>query len=357
MPSANTVRKQIENLLVDRIPSALTPVLRPTLPLADTGIRDVDQLLNGGFPIGAITELVGPEGSGRTSLAFSFLAQRTQDNMSCAWVDISGSFDPESAAANGIDLKRLLWVCCGTLPIDPATLNRAQKSVDLAQYNIPPATIKALHGGGHGPHPQTEIKGLSKALNGFLQPSVNSPQIPADKFPQDVPNSAANLPLRNMPIASQTEISRSSYRYEPNKLDNSPWARLDQALRVTDLLLQGGGFASIVLDAGSLTPEQISRVPLSTWFRYRSVADKTQTCLLLLTQYSCSKSSAALVLNLLPGKELLHEPTVFAGIRFHASLTRGHNPTSHKNVIQLKSSPHSERFAEWNSFSSWEYRQ
>ena len=29
-----------------------------------------------------------------------------------AWVDASDAFDPESAAANGIDLSRLLWVRC-----------------------------------------------------------------------------------------------------------------------------------------------------------------------------------------------------------------------------------------------------
>lgn len=51
------------------------------------------------------------------------------------------------------------------------------------------------------------------------------------------------------------------------------WSRLDQALRVTDLLLQGGGFSAIVLDMGNIAPEYASRVPLATWFRYQAVAE------------------------------------------------------------------------------------
>ena len=55
-----------------------------------------------------------------------------------------------------------------------------------------------------------------------------------------------------------------------------PWARIEQALRVTDLLLQAGGFSAIVLDMASIAPEYVSRVPLATWFRYRAAAERTQ---------------------------------------------------------------------------------
>ena len=76
-------------------------------------MREVDQLLQGGFPLGAITELVGPECSGRTSLALTFVAGLTQAGKVCAWVDVSDALHPASAAALGVDLSRLLWIRCG----------------------------------------------------------------------------------------------------------------------------------------------------------------------------------------------------------------------------------------------------
>ncbi len=52
------------------------------------------------------------------------------------------------------------------------------------------------------------------------------------------------------------------------------WSRLEQGLRVTDLLLQAGGFSCIVLDMGSLNAEYALRVPLATWFRFRAAAER-----------------------------------------------------------------------------------
>src|ERR1700728_1316169 len=109
MPSAHLLRLQIETALANRIPSALTPAPRVVRPTAPTGIAALDDELGGGLPIGAITELAGPECSGRTSLALSFVAGLTQAGRVCAWVDVSDMLHPECAAAAGIDLDRLLW--------------------------------------------------------------------------------------------------------------------------------------------------------------------------------------------------------------------------------------------------------
>jgi hypothetical protein len=68
--------------------------------------------MEGGFPLGAISEVTGPQSSGRTSLVLSFLTQRTHENQVVAWVDAEDAFDPESAAANSVSLRQLLWVRC-----------------------------------------------------------------------------------------------------------------------------------------------------------------------------------------------------------------------------------------------------
>jgi hypothetical protein len=84
------------------------------------------------------------------------------------------------------------------------------------------------------------------------------------------------------------------------------WARLDQALRATDLLLSAGGFRVIVLDTGSaldVGAEQVRRVPLASWYRYRLQAEKAQTLFLLLTQTPCAKSCASVVLHCADAKE------------------------------------------------------
>lgn len=112
MPSASALRIEIERKLGNRFPAALTPVQRTIRETAATGVPEIDQLLGGGLPVGAISEITGPASSGRTCLALSFLAQRTNAGLVCAWVDAGNALDPESAAACGVNVKRLLWVRC-----------------------------------------------------------------------------------------------------------------------------------------------------------------------------------------------------------------------------------------------------
>ena len=116
MNSAAALRSQIEAALADRIPSALTPAAKTNREVMPTGIVAIDAVLDGGLPVGAVTEMIGAECSGRTALALSFLAQLTKAERVCEWIDVSNALSPESAAASGIDLKRLLWVRCTYSP-------------------------------------------------------------------------------------------------------------------------------------------------------------------------------------------------------------------------------------------------
>ncbi len=148
MPSAAQIRLQIETALERKIPGALTPVAKVIHPVAATGIEALDELLKGGLPVGAISELAGPECSGRTNMALSFLAQMTASGRVCAWIDVSNVFDPASAAAAGIDLARLLWVRCG---VSQRAAQRVSPSFALPEkYLVPAEATKGLHGGGCG---------------------------------------------------------------------------------------------------------------------------------------------------------------------------------------------------------------
>ena len=157
------------------------------------------------------------------------LAQRTADGNVCAWVDANDSFDPESAAANGVGLKQLLWVRC-----------------------------------------------------------------------------------RN---SSSDQSERTSQKF-PAAIDNKPWTRLDQVIRATDLLLQAGGFAAIVLDLADVAVKHASRIPLATWFRFKQAADRTRCSLIVLGKAPYAQSSAAVVIECRPMRAETAGDTVLRGFTF-----------------------------------------
>ncbi len=339
MPTAATLRLQIETALSNRIPSALTPVPRIIRTVVSTGIAGIDDLLHGGLPSGAVTEVVGTECSGRTTLALSFLSRITAEGKVCAWIDVSNTLHPESAAAAGVSLSRLLWVRCGVpttpQPSSPNTFALPEK------YLIPPPAKKGLHGGGFGPHPRSEIKGLSDAIGGLLNRGAIAPRCAESQRRQHPPRETFEpVPLRS-----------------PLRLDKSfipgPFSRIDQAVRVTDLLLQAGGFSALVLDLGSIAPEYVSRVPLATWFRYRAAAERTQASILLLTPHACAKSSAALVLRMHPGEPLRDESSVFTGMEHRIETERERLTPVSTNVIPQRKPPQSDRQAAWQSRTVW----
>jgi len=74
------------------------------------GLSEVDAALPaGGFPRGAISELVGARASGKTAVALGLLAALGTDDL-FAWVDGRGELYPPAAAARGVNLERLLIV-------------------------------------------------------------------------------------------------------------------------------------------------------------------------------------------------------------------------------------------------------
>ncbi len=93
------------------VPASRMPP-RPPADCVPTGVASLDAL-TGGLPRGTLTEIFGAPSSGRTSLLLAILAQATARGEVCALIDAGDSFDPASAQAAGVALKRLLWVRCG----------------------------------------------------------------------------------------------------------------------------------------------------------------------------------------------------------------------------------------------------
>jgi RecA/RadA recombinase len=123
--SANfaALRSNLETALAGRVAAPFNYRDRNAVPTVPTGIPEIDAL-TGGLPRGALTEIFGPPCSGRTSLLLAALAARTADGESCALIDGCDAFDPHSAEAAGVDLKKILWVRC-------KNIDQALRSADL----------------------------------------------------------------------------------------------------------------------------------------------------------------------------------------------------------------------------------
>lgn len=339
MPPSATIRVQVESALAHKIPSALTPPARIVRPMVATGIGELDGLIQGGFPVGAVTELVGGECSGRTSVALSFLSRVTSAGKVCAWIDASNSFHPASAASVGVDLKRLLWVRCGVQE-NMTVQETRQFSLPAACFVTKPVT-KGLHSGGHGTHPRSEVKGLSAAVDRFLANETIAARCaePISK-PRPKPQTYVSS------LLPATTVVRSPRR-------GRIYDAVEQALRSTDLLIQTGGFSTIVLDLGGVPPEVVSRIELSTWHRYRVAAEQTQSSIVLLSQYPCAKSSSELQLQLLPMENTREERTVFAGLNARVEILRQRFTETPTNVVSIRKPPQRVREACWSQRASW----
>jgi hypothetical protein len=253
MATAAKLRVEIENTLAKQVPAALTPKIRQALELFSTGIADVDSCLAGGIPRGCITEVSGAASTGKTALGLSIVSAMTRSGAACAWVDVSDALSPESAAASGVVLNRLLW-------------------------------------------------------------------------------------LR---MSAERRL----------KLTDKPLSQLEQALKTTDLLLQAGGFAAIVLDMSDVLPQHSTRIPLATWYRFRLATEQARTALIFLTQSPCARSCAALVLRCEPANVVAFssegETALFEGQRY--ALSRDRNRSEVTPFLGKKPPAR----AEWEAKTLW----
>ena len=74
-----------------------------------TGALSLDLALGiGGLPRGRVTEIYGPESSGKTTLATHVVAEAQRNGGICAYVDAEHAMDPTYAKAIGVDIDELL---------------------------------------------------------------------------------------------------------------------------------------------------------------------------------------------------------------------------------------------------------
>jgi len=281
---------------------------RSDVELQPSGVAELDAVLGGGFPRGSLVELCGPASSGRTSLAFSLLAQATERQEACAFVDVSDSLDPISLAAAGVELPRLLWIRCGEMGDREPDLKSSSyfapaekegtKTQGPRSASKKPVQIRGWR------HPRELMRDVEKAIPAIVAKqtgATESAQIhviarcAGEQVERDrEPPRRGIRPSRCLPMKIETYPARE-VRYE--RRHTKPWKRLEQALKSTDLLLHGGGWGVVVFDLGGISWVDARRIDLATWFRFRRAIENTPTTLILLGEESCAKSCASLVLR------------------------------------------------------------
>jgi recombination protein RecA len=74
-----------------------------------TGALALDLALGiGGLPRGRVTEIFGPESSGKSTLAMHVVAEAQRNGGTCAYIDAEHAMDPIYAKAIGVDIDQLL---------------------------------------------------------------------------------------------------------------------------------------------------------------------------------------------------------------------------------------------------------
>ena len=281
---------------------------RAEVELQPSGVAELDAVIGGGFPRGSLVELCGPASSGRTSLAFSLLAQATERQEACAFVDVSDSLDPISLAAAGVELPRLLWIRCGEMGDREPELRSssyiipADKEIKKTRV-LDSASKKPLQVHGWR-HRRELMRGVDKAIPGLVGKQTTFAQstrihvvtrCAGEQIERDrEPPRRGIRPPRCLPSVRETYPTQA-VRQETRR--TKPWKRLEQALRTMDLLLHSGGWGVVVFDLGGISWVDARRINLSIWFRFRRAVENTPTILLLLGEESCAKSCASLVIR------------------------------------------------------------
>lgn len=345
---AAVIRREIEARLAHRVPGALSPLVQQAPRLHSTGNVRLDALLEGGLPLGSVCEITGPDGSGRSSIALSVLASASREG-ACAYLDVSDALSPQSTAAAGVQLRNLLWVrfpekiqglsvrSARNAPTQTATTQKIDTRHEQRQMAQRQCGIL---------HPRAETKALAPALEQMLfykeerrrrktegtpshpnQPlglhTASQEQVDWERFNLRKVDEADPLRQadRNAAQAARQRASVQNTADPPMPQEGKPWTRLDRALRATDQVLQSGGFRIVVLDLASVPPEQALRIQSATWWRFQKTAQLSDTILLLLTREPCARSSAACVLECVPGADPVVQG-VLAGVTQSALISR-----------------------------------
>ena len=127
------------------------------IPSISTGSLGLDIALGiGGIPKGRVTEIYGPDSSGKTTLTLQIIAQCQKAGGTCAFIDAEHALDPQYAEKLGVNVDELLLSQpdTGEQALEVADMLVKSKSVDLVIIDsvaalVPRAEIEGEMGDHH----------------------------------------------------------------------------------------------------------------------------------------------------------------------------------------------------------------
>ena len=127
------------------------------IPSISTGSLGLDIALGiGGIPRGRVTEICGPESSGKTTLTLQIIAQCQKGGGTCAFIDAEHALDPQYAEKLGVNVDELLLSQpdTGEQALEVADMLVKSNSVDLVIIDsvaalVPRAEIEGEMGDHH----------------------------------------------------------------------------------------------------------------------------------------------------------------------------------------------------------------
>jgi recombination protein RecA len=140
-----------------------------------TGSPALDLALGvGGIPRGRLTEVYGPDGAGKTTLALSVIAQAQQAGGTACFIDTEHALDLAWAATVGVDLERLI-VCRpehGEQALEVASLLIGSGSLDVLVVDSIAALVPKIELDGEmgQRHAGVQANLLSQALRKLCGP-------------------------------------------------------------------------------------------------------------------------------------------------------------------------------------------
>lgn len=132
---------------------------RPNNKIAATssGSIQIDAVIGiGGYPVGRIIEVFGPEASGKTTLALHAVAEAQKKGGICAFIDAEHALDPQYATKLGVNINDLIisQPDCGEQALEIAEMLIRSNAVDIIVIDsvaalVPRAELEGDMGDAH----------------------------------------------------------------------------------------------------------------------------------------------------------------------------------------------------------------
>ncbi|HWQ53400.1 MAG TPA: hypothetical protein VN442_06930 [Bryobacteraceae bacterium] len=115
-------------------------------PAIRSGSMALDWALGGGFPRGRVTELYGPEASGKTTIALHAVAEAQRAGGTAAFLDADHAFDSAYACTVGVALEPLLLArpASGEQALEIAARLTGSRALDLLVVDSAAALVPRL---------------------------------------------------------------------------------------------------------------------------------------------------------------------------------------------------------------------